>query len=134
MGTSTCAATASQIAARGKDNSFATYHEPTVQLRQFLNGSAEIEIGDMSRSPNNGSKINALDLASTAFSSPSVNRVPTRLPSRLSRAISTASPIRDSRASGSYSVTWQRMLSNIHQLRASGRGPPAHRGHALSLD
>src|ERR1700735_198735 len=65
--------------------------------------------------PDNGSKINDLDLASTAFSSPSVNSVPTRLPSRPSRAISTASPIRDSRTLGSYSVTWQRMLSNIHQ-------------------
>src|SRR5579863_7814302 len=65
--------------------------------------------------PDNGSKINGLDLASTAFSSPSVNNVPTRLPSRPSRAISTASPIRDSRTSASYSVTWQRMLSNIHQ-------------------
>jgi len=39
--------------------------------------------------PDNGSKINGLDLASTAFSSPSVNSVPTRLPSRPSRAIST---------------------------------------------
>src|SRR5437016_8972645 len=66
--------------------------------------------------PDNGSKINGLDLESTAFSSPSVNSVPTRLPSRPSRAISTASPIRDSRTSGSYSVTWQRMLSNIHQI------------------
>src|SRR6266436_2435716 len=66
--------------------------------------------------PDNGSKINGLDLASTAFSSPSVNSVPTRLPSRPSRAISTASPIRDSRTSGSYSVIWQRMLSNIHQI------------------
>src|ERR1700746_76644 len=63
----------------------------------------------------NGSKISGLDLASTAFSSPNVIRVPTRLPSRPSRAISTASSISDSRTSGSYSVTWQRMLSNIHQ-------------------
>src|SRR5580693_1830866 len=69
--------------------------------------------------PNNGSKINDLDLASTASSSPSVNSVPTRLPSRPSRAISTARPMRDSRTSGSYSVTWQRILSNIHQT------PPA---------
>src|SRR5580704_8952813 len=38
-----------EIAARGKDDAFATYHEPTVQLRQFLDGSAEIEIADMSR-------------------------------------------------------------------------------------
>jgi hypothetical protein len=60
--------------------------------------------------------IKGLDLASTAFSSPTVNSVPTRLPSRPSRAILTASPIRDSRTSGSYSVTWQRMLSNIHQI------------------
>jgi hypothetical protein len=36
--------------------------------------------------PNKGSKINGLDLASTAFSSPSVNSVPTRRPSRPSRA------------------------------------------------
>src|SRR5580700_1800541 len=38
-----------EVAARGKDDALATYHEPTVQLRQFLDGSAEIEIGDMSR-------------------------------------------------------------------------------------
>src|SRR6266581_8311363 len=75
--------------------------------------------------PSNGSKINGLDLASTAFSSPSVNSVPTRLPSRPSRAISTASPISDSRTSGSYSVTWQRMLSNIHQLLSFGWMPRA---------
>jgi len=36
-----------EVAARGKDNSFAAYHEPTVQLRQFFDGSAEIEIGDV---------------------------------------------------------------------------------------
>ena len=30
-----------QLAARGKDNSFPTYHEPAVQLRQFLDGSAD---------------------------------------------------------------------------------------------
>jgi hypothetical protein len=71
---------------------------------------------DDSGCPDNGSKINGLDFASTAFSSPSVNSVPTRRPSRPSRAISTASPIRDSRTSGSYSVIWQRMLSNIHQI------------------
>jgi hypothetical protein len=71
---------------------------------------------DDSGCPDNGSKINDRDLASTASSSPSVNSVPTRLPSRPSRAISTASPIRDSSTSGSYSVTWQRMLSNIHQI------------------
>src|SRR4029077_8314201 len=75
---------------------------------------------DDSGCPANGSKINGLDRASTAFSSPSVNSVPTRLPSRPSRAISTASPIRNSRTSGSYSVTWQRMLSNIHQIRSFG--------------
>src|SRR5581483_6399957 len=66
--------------------------------------------------PESGSKINGRDLARTAFSSPSVNSVPTRLPSRPSRAISTASPIKDSSTSGSYWVTWQRMLSNILQL------------------
>ena len=38
-----------EIAARGKDNSVAAYYKPTVQLRQFLDGSPEIEIGDMSR-------------------------------------------------------------------------------------
>src|SRR4029077_12779746 len=71
---------------------------------------------DDSGCPDNGSKINGLDFASTALSSPSVNSVPTRLPSRPSRAISTASPIRDSRTSGSYSVIWQRMLSNIYRI------------------
>src|SRR5246127_5532332 len=75
-----------------------------------------VTCSDDSGCPDNGSKISGLDLASTAFSSPSVNSVPTRLPSRPSRAISTASPIKDSRTSGSYSVTWQRMLSNIHQI------------------
>src|SRR5712675_1599192 len=75
---------------------------------------------DDSGCPDNGSKINGLDFASTALSSPSVNSVPTRLPSRPSRAISTASPIRDSRMSGSYSVSWQRMLSNIHRIRSFG--------------
>jgi hypothetical protein len=82
-----------EVAARGKDNSGPTYDEPTIQLRQFLDGSAEIEMGEVARRlrmPNNGSKINSLDLASTAFSSPSVNGVPTRLPPRPSRAISTA--------------------------------------------
>ena len=40
-------------------------------------------VGDLvSECPNNGSNIKALDLASTAFSSPSANSVPTRLPSR----------------------------------------------------
>jgi hypothetical protein len=29
-----------EVAARGKDNSFPTDHEPTIQLRQFLDGSA----------------------------------------------------------------------------------------------
>jgi len=32
-----------EIAARGKDNSVAAYYKPTVQLRQFLDGSAEID-------------------------------------------------------------------------------------------
>src|SRR6266581_1052050 len=36
-----------EIAARGKENSLETYHKPAVQLCQFLDGSAEIEIGDM---------------------------------------------------------------------------------------
>jgi len=31
-----------EIAARGKENSLATYHEPAVQLRQFLDSSAQI--------------------------------------------------------------------------------------------
>src|ERR1700722_11911353 len=65
--------------------------------------------------PNNGSKINGRDRASTASSSPSVNSVPIRLPSLPSRAISTASPISGSSTSGSYSVTSQRRLSNIHR-------------------
>ena len=39
-----------ELATRRKHNSFAAYHKPTVQLRQFLDGSAEIEIADMSRS------------------------------------------------------------------------------------
>ncbi len=33
-----------EVAARGKKNSFTTYHKPAVQLRQFFDGSAEIEI------------------------------------------------------------------------------------------
>jgi hypothetical protein len=41
-GTSTCAATSVEVAARGRHNSFAAYHEPTVRLRQFLDGSAEL--------------------------------------------------------------------------------------------
>ena len=36
-----------EVAARGKENSLTTYHEPAVQLRQFFDGSAEIEIGDV---------------------------------------------------------------------------------------
>jgi hypothetical protein len=36
-----------EVAARGEDNSFATHYESTIQLRQFLDGSAEIEIGDV---------------------------------------------------------------------------------------
>src|SRR5258706_4337634 len=36
-----------EVAARGKDNSVMTYHETTIQLRQFLDGSPEIEIGDV---------------------------------------------------------------------------------------
>ena len=76
---------------------------------------------EASACPNKGSKINARDLASTAFSSPSVNSVPMRLPSRPSRAISTARLIRDSRTSGSYSLTWQRILSNIRRTPVSGR-------------
>jgi hypothetical protein len=32
---------------RRKDISFATYHEPSVQLRQFLDGPAKIEIGEV---------------------------------------------------------------------------------------
>src|SRR5690349_17685544 len=83
---------------------------------------------DDSGCPDNGSKIKTLDLASTAFSSPRVNSVPIRLPSRPSRPISTARPIRDSSTSGSYSVIWQRMLSNIHQI-------PSLRGDAtFALD
>jgi hypothetical protein len=46
-------------------------------------------VGDLvSECPNKGSNIKALDLWSTAFSSPSVNSVRTRLPSPPSRAIS----------------------------------------------
>src|SRR5580698_3310157 len=36
-----------EVAARGEDNSFATHNEPTIQLRQFLDGSAKIEIGNV---------------------------------------------------------------------------------------
>src|SRR5580692_6309343 len=36
-----------KVAAGGKDNSLATHHESTVQLRQFLDGSAKIEISDV---------------------------------------------------------------------------------------
>ena len=36
-----------EVAACGEDNPFATHNEPTIQLRQFLDGSTEIEIGDM---------------------------------------------------------------------------------------
>src|SRR5258708_7100542 len=36
-----------EVAARGKENSFPTDHEPAIQLRQFLDRSAEIEIGDV---------------------------------------------------------------------------------------
>jgi hypothetical protein len=39
-----------EVAARGENNSVATHDEPTVQLRQLLDGSAQIEIGDMPRS------------------------------------------------------------------------------------
>ncbi len=60
-----------------------------------------------------------MDLARTASSSPRVNSVPIRLPSRPSRAISTASSIKGSKTSGSYSVTWQRMLSNTATLPTS---------------
>src|SRR6201987_5354028 len=93
-----------------------------------------VTCSDDSGCPDNGSKINGLDLASTAFSSPSVNRVPTRLPSRPSRAISTASPIRDSSTSGSYFVTWQRMLSNIHQPLSPGTHHLPHKHVHSVLD
>jgi hypothetical protein len=36
-----------EIAARGKETSFTAHHEPAVQLRQFLDGSAETEISDV---------------------------------------------------------------------------------------
>jgi hypothetical protein len=36
-----------EVAARGQDDSVVTHHEPTIELRQLLNGSAKIEIGDM---------------------------------------------------------------------------------------
>src|SRR6267378_5620159 len=36
-----------EIAASGKENSFAAYHEPAIQLRQFFDSSPEIEIGDV---------------------------------------------------------------------------------------
>ena len=68
--------------------------------------------------PSNGSRINARERARTSCWSPSVKRVPMRRPSRPSRAISTASSISDSSTSGSYSVTWQMMLSNISPSRA----------------
>jgi hypothetical protein len=36
-----------KVAACGKDNSVVTHHKATVQLRQFFNSSAEIEVGDV---------------------------------------------------------------------------------------
>src|SRR5580658_3667378 len=36
-----------EVAARGKDNSFPADDEPAIQLRQFLDGSAKIEISDV---------------------------------------------------------------------------------------
>src|SRR5579863_6604301 len=38
-----------EIATRGKNNSCLTYHEPTIELSQFLDGSPKIRIGDISR-------------------------------------------------------------------------------------
>ena len=38
-----------EIATRGKKNPGVTYHEPTIQLRQFLNRSPEIEIRKIPR-------------------------------------------------------------------------------------
>ena len=36
-----------EVAARRKDSSFAAHDEATIQLRQFLDGSPQIEIGDV---------------------------------------------------------------------------------------
>src|SRR5690348_2363007 len=63
--------------------------------------------------PASGSRISGRDRSRTACSSPNVNNVPMRRPSRPSRAISTASSMSGPKISGSYSLTWQRMLSNI---------------------
>ncbi len=38
-----------EVATRGKENSFAAYHEPAVQLGQLFDRSAEIGIGDVDR-------------------------------------------------------------------------------------
>src|SRR5579864_2029071 len=37
-----------EVPARGKDNSLATHDKPAIQLSQFFDGSAEIEIAEMS--------------------------------------------------------------------------------------
>jgi hypothetical protein len=84
-----------EVAARGKGNSVVAHHGPAIQLRQFLDCPRRLRLvtwREDSGCPNNGSKINGLDLESTASSSPSVNSVPTRLPARPSRAISTGQP------------------------------------------
>ena len=36
-----------EVAAHGKENSFAANHESAVQLGQFFDGSAEIKVGDV---------------------------------------------------------------------------------------
>jgi hypothetical protein len=36
-----------KLAARGKENSFTAHHERVVELRQFFDCSAEIEVGDV---------------------------------------------------------------------------------------
>jgi hypothetical protein len=38
-----------ELTARGKEDSIVTHDEPSVQLRQFHDGSAEIEIGDVAQ-------------------------------------------------------------------------------------
>ena len=110
--------------ARGKDDSIVTQDEPTVQLRQSLDGSAEIEIGDVAqrlRMPPQTIQNQRSGFGEHGILIPSANNVPTRRPARPSRASSTASPIIGSRTSGPYSVTSQRMLSNIIAHLAAGR-------------
>jgi len=74
-----------KVAARGKYNSFMTYTNPPSNWANSLMVPRRLRLAtwrEDSGWPSNGSKIKARDLASTASSSPSVNNVPMRLPSR----------------------------------------------------